>query len=119
VRPGETVGYGAVYTATAPTRVAVAACGYADGVLRAGSPQGYGWMNGAACAFLGRISMDLIALDVSGCEATPGDRVELFGPHISLDHAARAAGTIAYELLTRAASRVGRRYLGQTPGLAG
>ena len=56
--------------------------------------------------------MDLIALDVTGCEATPGDRVELFGVNILLDHAAAAAGTIAYELLTRVGPRVHRRYLG-------
>ncbi|MGC1302182.1 MAG: alanine racemase C-terminal domain-containing protein, partial [Caulobacteraceae bacterium] len=113
IRPGETVGYGATYTATSPRRAAVIAAGYADGVLRVGSPQGYGWLNGAACAFLGRISMDLIALDVTDCEATPGDRVELFGPNLALDRAATAAGTIAYELLTRVGPRAARHYLGR------
>ena len=112
VRPGESIGYGATCIVDSPLRAAVVALGYADGVLRAGSPRGYGWANGAACAFLGRISMDLIALDVTGCEATPGDRVELFGVNILLDHAAAAAGTIAYELLTRVGPRVHRRYLG-------
>ena len=111
VRPGESVGYGAAFSATTPLRVAVAAVGYADGVLRAGSPRGYGWLNGSACAFLGRISMDLIALDATGCQAAPGDRVELFGANLALDQAAAAAGTIAYELLTRVGSRVQRRYL--------
>jgi alanine racemase len=113
VRPGETIGYGAAYVATSPRRAAVIAAGYADGVLRAGSPRGYGWLNGARCAFLGRISMDLIALDVTDCEATPGDRVELFGLHVALDAAAAAAGAISYELLTRVGSRVARRYLGR------
>ena len=112
VRPGETVGYGATYTVDSPQRIAVIAAGYADGVLRAGSPRGYGWLNGAACAFVGRISMDLIALDVTGCEATPGDRVELFGPNVALDDAAQAAGSIAYELLTRIGPRTVRRYVG-------
>lgn len=114
VRPGETVGYGATHTARQPERVAVIAAGYADGVLRAGSPRGYGWLNGAACAFVGRISMDLIALDVTSCEATPGDRVELFGAHRALDDAATAAGSIAYELLTRVGPRVARHYVGLT-----
>jgi alanine racemase len=114
VRPGETVGYGATYTADQPRRLAVIAAGYADGVLRAGSQRGYGWLNGAACAFVGRISMDLIALDVTSCEATPGDRVELFGANLALDDAAAAAGSIAYELLTRVGPRVARQYVGLT-----
>jgi alanine racemase len=114
VRPGESVGYGATYTADEPLRIAVIAAGYADGVLRAGSPRGYGWLNGAACAFVGRISMDLIALDVTSCEATPGDRVELFGLNRALDEAAAAAGSIAYELLTRVGPRVARQYVGLT-----
>ncbi len=112
VRPGETVGYGATHTADCPQRIAIIAAGYADGVLRAGSPRGYGWLNGAACAFVGRISMDLIALDVTSCEATPGDRVELFGANLALDDAATAAGSIAYELLTRVGPRVARHYVG-------
>jgi alanine racemase len=111
IRPGESVGYGATFVADRPMRAAVAAIGYADGVLRAGSGRGYGWLNGAVCAVLGRISMDLLALDVSACEAAPGDRVELFGPNIALDDAAAAAGTIAYELLTRVGPRVQRRYV--------
>jgi alanine racemase len=58
--------------------------------------------------------MDLIALDVTSCEATPGDRVELFGLNRALDEAAAAAGSIAYELLTRVGPRVARQYVGLT-----
>ena len=69
VRPGETIGYGASFRAERPLQVAIAGVGYADGVLRAAERTRYGWVFGARCALLGRISMDLIALDVTGCEA--------------------------------------------------
>jgi alanine racemase len=112
VRPGETVGYGASFRAERPMRVAIAAIGYGDGVLRAAGRARYGWLSEGKRALLGRISMDLTALDVTGCEAEPGQRVELFGPNLPLDDAAADAGSIAYELLTGVAPRVERRYLG-------
>ena len=112
VAPGESIGYGAAYRAERPMQVAVIALGYADGVLRAQERPRYGWFAGAKRAFLGRISMDLIALDVTGCEAWPGARVELFGPNLSVDEAAADAGTIAFELLSNVAARVQRVYLG-------
>ena len=114
VAPGETVGYGAAYVAQRHMRVAVVALGYADGVLRAAERPRYGWLAGAKRAFLGRISMDLIALDVTGCEAYPGARVELFGPNLPVDEAAADAGTIAFELLSNVSPRVQRVYLGAT-----
>jgi alanine racemase len=113
LRPGETVGYGATFTADRPMRAAVAAIGYADGVLRAAGRARYGWLNGGERALLGRISMDLLALDVSGCEAEPGQRVELFGANLLLDKAAADAGTIAYELLCNVSPRVRRVYRGE------
>ncbi len=112
VAPGESVGYGATYRAEQALRVAVLALGYADGVLRASERPRYAWFAGAKRAFLGRISMDLIALDVTGCEAYPGARVELFGPNLPVDEAAADAGTIAFELLSNVAARVQRVYLG-------
>ncbi len=112
VAPGESVGYGAAYRAERALRVAVVGLGYADGVLRASERPRYGWFAGAKRAFLGRISMDLIALDVTGCEAWPGARVELFGPNVPVDEAAADAGTIAFELLSNVSSRVQRVYLG-------
>jgi alanine racemase len=114
VRPGESVGYGATWTATRPTRLALLAAGYADGVLRSLGGRGYGWLEGRACPFLGRVSMDMIAVDVSDIEAArPGAYVELLGPNVPVDDVAAAAGTIAYEVLTRIAPRVRRRYLGE------
>ena len=112
VPPGESVGYGAHFTARRPMRVAIAGVGYADGVLRAFDRPRYGWFAGAKRALLGRISMDLIALDVTGCEAWPGARVELFGPNLPVDEAAADAGTIAFELLAGLTPRVSRVYLG-------
>ena len=113
VPPGESVGYGARFRAERPMRVAILGIGYADGVLRAAERARYVWFAGARRALLGRISMDLTALDVTGCEAQPGQRVELFGANLPLDEAAADAGTIAYELLTGVKPRVQRVYLGQ------
>jgi alanine racemase len=110
---GETVGYGASFTAPEPLRIAVIGAGYADGVLRASSPQGAVWFAGARRRLLGRVSMDLIAVDVTGCEAArPGAMVEIIGPNLLLDDAARDAGTVAYEILTRLSPRAERVYVG-------
>jgi alanine racemase len=110
---GETIGYGAIFQAEAPMRVAILAAGYADGVLRASAPRGYAWFDGAKRQLLGRLSMDLIAVDVTGAEAArPGAIVELLGPHVLLDDAARAAGTAAYECLVRLGPRLERTCIG-------
>ena len=114
VRPGESVGYGAAFTAERTLRVAVVAAGYADGVLRAGAPGLYGFLDGRRLPVLGRVSMDLIALDASDQPAArPGAPVELVGPHVPVDEVAAACGTIAYEVLTRLSPRVERTWLGQ------
>jgi alanine racemase len=99
---GDSVGYGATFTARKRIRCATIALGYADGYLRAGAAQGYGVLAGARCPILGRISMDLITLDVSaaGAAAKIGASVEMLGAHVPLKDVARAAGTISYEVLT-------------------
>lgn len=113
VPQGETVGYGASFTAPGSLRIAVVAAGYADGVLRTSSPQGAVWFAGARRKLLGRVSMDLLAVDVTDCEAAqPGAMVEIIGPHLLLDDAARDAGTVAYEILTRLSPRAERVYKG-------
>ncbi len=115
LRAGDTVGYGATFTARGPVRAAIVAAGYADGILRASSPKAYGSLAGVLCPMLGRLSMDLTVFDVSDCpEARPGAMMELVGPGIPVDTAAAAAGTIAYELLTRLGARADRRYLGES-----
>lgn len=111
VAPGETVGYGGRWTAERPTRIAVLGIGYADGVLRSTSPGGRAWFEGRLLPLVGRVSMDLIAVDLQDAEARPGDRMQLFGPDRNVDEAAEAAGTLAYELLTRVGVRVGRTYV--------
>jgi len=113
VPPGESIGYGAGWTASDNTRVAIVAAGYADGVPRAAFPRGEVWFDGARRPMLGRVSMDLIAVDVTDCDAArPGAMVELFGANLPVDDAADAAGTTAYERLTRLTPRGVRRYVG-------
>ncbi len=110
---GESVGYGATWTAARPTRAAILAAGFADGVLRGLGARGYGWLHGRAWPFIGRISMDLIAIDVTEADSVQiGERVQLLGPDVPLDEVARAAGTVPYEVLTRPAHRIARRYIG-------
>lgn len=106
---GESIGYGATYTATDNTRVAIVAAGYADGVPRAAHPRGAVWFDGKRRSMLGRVSMDLIAVDITDCDAArPGAMVQIIGPDLPVDDAAAAAGTTAYELLTRIAPRAQR-----------
>jgi alanine racemase len=112
VPAGESIGYSRGFVADAPRRIATCGAGYADGVLRSTSPRGQVWAAGALRPILGRVSMDVIAVDVTGAEVVAGDRVELFGPNRPLDDAATAAGTISYELLTSITARVPRRYIG-------
>ena len=106
---GESIGYGAAFTAKDTTRVAILAAGYADGVPRAAHPRGAVWFDGARRPMLGRVSMDLIAVDITDCDAArPGAMMQIIGPDLPVDEAATAAGTTAYELLTRIAPRARR-----------
>lgn len=113
VPAGESVGYGATFVADRPLKAAILAAGYADGVLRSASPAGAVWMAGGQRRLLGRVSMDLIAVDVTGADVVAGDLAELFGANLSIDEAAASAGTLPYELLCRMAPRAERRVLGQ------
>jgi alanine racemase len=115
VPAGESVGYGATFVAEAPLKAAILAAGYADGVLRATSPAGAVWLAGGRRRLLGRVSMDLIAVDVTGADVAAGDMAELFGPNLAIDEAAASAGTLAYELLCRMAPRAERRWIGTQP----
>ena len=111
---GETVGYDGAWTAKRTTRIAVAAVGYADGYPRAASasdeaPGGAAIVAGKRCPFAGRVSMDLIAIDVTDLPegaVRRGDFATLIGDEITVDAVAGAAGTIGYEVLTS----LGRRY---------
>jgi len=104
----DTVGYDATWTAKRPSRIAVAALGYADGLLRAGSGSdersgGAAIVAGKRCPIVGRISMDLVCIDVTDVEGAVhrGDPATVIGGEIGIDDVAAAAGTIGYEILTR------------------
>lgn len=113
MQPGETIGYGATYTAKTERRTATVALGYADGLMRAIGPAGFARIGEEKAPVLGRISMDLAAVDVTDIAAAirPGDPVRFLGHDLA--QTAQAAGTIGYELLTRLGSRFRRVYEGE------
>ncbi|MBI1361699.1 MAG: alanine racemase [Alphaproteobacteria bacterium] len=112
IGPGETIGYGATFTAQARHTLATVGIGYADGFLRAASNKGYGVVRGARRPVLGRVSMDLTVLDVTGLGAHVGDEVEFMGPNLPIADQAEAMSTIDYELLTRLGRRFPRSWVG-------
>jgi len=112
LQPGDTVGYGSVFTAEQPMRIGIAACGYADGYPRhcpTGTPI---LVEGVRTRTLGRVSMDMVAVDLGPCpEADFGSEVTLWGQASSgavlpIDEVAQPAGTVSYELMCALASRV-------------
>ncbi len=112
-RPG-TVGYGATYRVRPGMRIATVPVGYADGLLRSASNRATARIAGIEVPYAGRVSMDLISLDVSALPreaVSPGTPVELLGGPDGVDRLAAQAGTIGYELLTRLGHRFRRRYL--------
>jgi len=112
-----TVGYGAGHRVGGPGRIATVPVGYADGFLRAFSSNADLWLGPFRLPLVGRVSMDLITLDVSAVPrdvAQPGAWVTVFGGAASLRDAANRAGTIEYELLTRLGRRFSRHYLGES-----
>ncbi|PZQ99979.1 MAG: alanine racemase [Cereibacter sphaeroides] len=111
VAPGGTVGYGASWTAETPARVATVNAGYADGLLRSLSNTAVLWHGDIPCPLVGRVSMDLITVDVSHLDENPVT-LDIIGPHQTVDDLADTAGTIGYEVLTSLSSRYLRRYIG-------
>lgn len=112
LQPGDTVGYGSSYTASAPQRIGIVACGYADGYPRhcgSGTPV---LVQGVRTATVGRVSMDMLAVDLTPVpQAGMGSEVTLWGRGpggtlLPIDEVARAAGTIGYELMCALALRV-------------
>lgn len=113
VPAGTSVGYGATWIAKRDSQIATIAAGYADGYLRSLSSRGVGIIAGSLAPLAGRVSMDLITLDVTDIPNVQiGDRVELIGPQQTPDTVAALAGTIGYEVLTSLGSRYRRRYIG-------
>lgn len=111
LRPGDILGYGDSVKIAAPTRVAVVAAGYADGIIRAGKAGGYAWFAGARRGLL-IVTMDLLVIDIGDVDAAPGDQVELLGPHALLDDLAQASGSVAHEVLVRLSRRAERAWIG-------
>jgi alanine racemase len=118
-RTGETVGYGATQSLSRDSRLAIIALGYADGFLRSLSassnrPGGKAAVRGHVVPVAGRVSMDLVVLDVTdlgGEMPVPGEMVEILGPTIGIDDQADAADTIGYEILTSLRGRYSRVYI--------
>lgn len=144
VAPGQSVGYGASWVARSPSRIAIVAAGYADGLFRrlsrasdagerAGAktaeasglvgpvdnansrrPRAWVGIRGQFAPIVGRVSMDLVTIDVSDIDGgvEPGDFVEVIGPNLPIEAMGTAAGTIGYEVLTSLGRRFHRVYVG-------
>jgi alanine racemase len=115
IAAGESVSYGAAWTAERPTTVATLGIGYADGLPRATTrdpscPPRRVELRGRLVPVVGRVTMDLCMVAVDDGEVEVGDVATLFGGMIRLDDYARSVGTIAYEALTALGSRLPRRY---------
>lgn len=116
---GETVGYGASHSLQRKSRIATVTAGYADGIFRClGSGEANksltAYIGEAPAPVIGRVSMDLITLDVTDIHQPPVERgqwAEIIGPHTSVDDLARRAGTIGYEVLTSLSRRAQRVYV--------
>lgn len=123
VPAGESVGYNGQWTARRDSLIAVIGTGYADGYpraagatdakLAAGTPCGAALVGGVTCPFAGRVSMDLITIDVTDVPSMPrrSDMVTLIGDELDIDEVGRRAGTIGYEILTSLGDRYPRTYL--------
>ena len=110
----QTVGYGATHRVEGATRLATVGVGYADGYLRSLSNRGNAFVGGRRVAVVGRVSMDLITLDITAVpreQSRPGSLVDLLDPTHGINALAEEAGTIGYEVLTALGRRYHRHYL--------
>ncbi len=110
IAAGESVGYGQGFVADQPMRVATVSGGYADGLHRALSNRAVLFHGDTPCPVLGRVSMDLIGVDVTHLEEVPA-HLSVLGPEQGVDDLAAAADTIGYEMLTSLGGRYRRHYL--------
>ncbi len=116
VLAGQTIGYSATWEAPRNSRIAILGAGYRDGIPRKLSSSRHDgpahvFLGGKRCPIVGRVSMDMMACDVTDVSVKVGDMAEIFGPNISVDEAAGFAGTISYELLTHLGNRYARHYV--------
>ena len=110
LKRGEGIGYGQRWRAPEDMRAGILALGYGDGYPRQAQPGTPVWAGGRRTQIIGRVSMDLIALDLRGCDAAPGDRIELWGRNLSADEVARHCGTVGYDLFCGLTPRVSFEY---------
>lgn len=110
IAEGASVGYGGRWQAKRPTRIATLALGYGDGYPRHAKDGTPVWLNGQRVALVGRVSMDMITVDVTDlAEVKVGDEAELWGKNLSVNEVADDCDSISYELLTRVSPRVPRQ----------
>lgn len=110
VAAGEAVGYSCTWTAEQDSTIATVSGGYADGLLRGLSNAAVLWDGDTPCPLVGRVSMDLITVDISHLRRVPRS-LDILGPHQTVDDLASIAGTIGYEMLTSLGARYTRRYV--------
>jgi alanine racemase len=114
LRPGESVGYGARFTAAEPRSVAVVPAGYADGLDLRLANRGHVLIRGRRVPIVGAVSMDMISVDVTGLEVGPGDEVVILGAQggdrIDVREMAATIGTIPWEIVCRIGTRIQRLY---------
>lgn len=111
VKVGESVGYGASWIAARPSKIATVAAGYADGLIRAMGGKATLYVGNTPCPMVGRVSMDLITVDVTDLGEIP-ESLDILNATQTIDVLADAAQTIGYEILTGLGGRYKRRYIG-------
>lgn len=116
VTKGDTIGYGATYTADQDMTVATVGIGYADGLFRSLSNTGKVFVNNHACPILGRVSMDLLSIDISKIDKKDklDSEVEILGKNQSISELAQDAETISYEVITTLGKTIEKCYLNST-----
>ena len=114
VRPGEGIGYGALFASESPRQIAIVPAGYADGLDRRLAGRGAVLIRGRRAPIVGSVCMDMLMADVTGLDVSPGDEVVLLGAQgsdqIDVREMAAQIGTIPYEILSRIGSRIERVY---------
>ena len=108
---GQTVGYDNAWTTDTNATIAILSGGYADGLMRALANGATLWADDIACPLIGRVSMDMITVDISHLREVP-KHLDILGQHQSVEQLAAISGTIGYEVLTSLGSRYTRRYSG-------
>ena len=112
ISKGDSVGYSRAFIAEKKYTIAIIPLGYADGFKRSmGNGNGGVYIHGTYCATVGRVSMDMIMVDITTINAKEGDEVEIIGQNQTLEKLAKKMDTIPYEIMTSISTRVHRIYV--------